>query len=102
MKAKIDPLGIEFSKRARTNPHEQSKVVHSSSMAMNHGGGTGYNSSVVADQGRVVKMSREIDQELSFRVTPMPRLNPKLETYMEGFHPFTAEVMEAQLLDKWK
>jgi len=47
------------------------------------------------EPGSVVRVSREVNQELLFQSTPTPRLNPELEAYMEGFHPFTTEVMRA-------
>ena len=54
------------------------------------------------EPGGVVRVSREVNQEFPFQNTPTPWLSPKLEAYMEGFHPFTAEVMQAQLPEKWK
>jgi len=59
-------------------------------------------SSDSGDQRKVVKISREVNQELSFRQTPTSHLNAELEAYMEDFHPFTTEVMEVQLPNKWK
>jgi len=48
-----------------------------------------------------MKASWEVDQELSFWVTLTPCLNIELEAYMEGFHPFTFEVMQSQFPNKW-
>jgi len=49
-----------------------------------------------------IRVLREVNQEFLFQHTLTPRLNPELEVYMEGFHPFMTEVMRAQLPEKWK
>jgi len=54
------------------------------------------------EPGGAVRVSHEVNQELLFQSMPTPRLNPEFEAYMEGFHPFTTEVMRAQLHEKWK
>ena len=55
-----------------------------------------------ANLTRIVRISPEVDQEFPFHQTPTAHLNAELEEYMKGFHPFTVEVIKAQLPEKWK
>jgi len=41
-------------------------------------------------------------EQIPFKAVPNPPINETMKVNREGFHPFTSEVMRAQLPQKWK